>query len=415
MPDDISAAGVSAVALVDSRARPARHNRSRRWSGLWRAIHRRAEEERRWIDAAIALSDDAVIGCSLSGLIRRWNDNAETMLGFSAADATCVTVRVLAAEGHDGEIEAMLRDIGRGNPASRVETVLRHRAGAELPAMLIAAPVRDADERLLGASIVIRDLTVPRRMTAELEAAHRRLAMMEGQLARVSRLSVMESITLNLAHELNQPLGAIANYVRAGQRLLASPDGPDAARLAAALDGALAQSAHAADVVRSMRDFLTHGETDRRIEAVGPLLEHGLSLALPASEAEAVRISLVADPTARFVLVDPVQLHQVLINLIRNAVAAMAGCARRELSIASRRIDEMVEISVADTGPGLPTELRDLVFEPFVTSRPGGTGLGLTICRLIIEAHGGTLACDSPPGGGSVFRFTLPCVEDQMP
>jgi two-component system sensor kinase FixL len=335
------------------------------------------------------------------------------MLGFSATDATGVTVRVLATEGHEGDIDAALRDIGRGCAASRLETMLRHRDGTKLPAMVIAAPVRDAGGRLIGASLVVRDLTAARRVAAELEAARGRLATLEGQLGRLSRLSGMERITLNLAHELNQPLGAIANYVRAGQRLLADPAAAEPARLADALDGALAQAAHAAQIVRSVRDYLANGETERRIEALGPLLEHGLSLALPATVAEPLRISLAPDPAARFVLVDPVQVHQVLINLIRNAVAAMAGCSRRELSIASRRRDGMVEISVADTGPGLPADLRDRAFEPFVTSRPGGTGLGLTICRLIVEAHGGTLTIDGRPEGGSVFRFTVPWVEDQ--
>jgi two-component system sensor kinase FixL len=140
-----------------------------------------------------------------------------------------------------------------------------------------------------------------------------------------------------------------------------------------------------------------------------------VTLALPDIEPQGVRLSMALDAAADLVLVDRVQIQQVLVNLIRNAAQAMRDLPRRELRIASRLADGVVEISVADTGRGVPEEVADRLFEPFVTTRSDGTGLGLTICNAIIEAHGGTLTYAPAPAGGSIFRFTVTAVADTVP
>jgi two-component system sensor kinase FixL len=234
------------------------------------------------------------------------------------------------------------------------------------------------------------------------------LSALREQVSRLTRLTATERIALNLTHEVNQPLAAIVNYVRAAQLLLAGDSPPDIGRLRVALDGAMAQSLHASRIAGGLRDFVTRGDSIKRAEKVEDLVRAAVALALPETEPHGVLVSLALDPAAAVVLADRVQIEQVLVNLISNAVQAMQDSRRRALSIATQRVGETVAISVADSGKGIPDSVRAHLFEPFVTTRQGGTGLGLMVCRAFVEAHGGSLSCQSMPGRGSVFRFTLP-------
>jgi hypothetical protein len=220
-------------------------------------------------------------------------------------------------------------------------------------------------------------------------------------------------VALNLAHELNQPLAAIANYVRAGQRLLASGQPADLDRLGAALDAAMNQALHAGRIVGGLRAFVTRGENERGIESLPGLIQRAIALATPEIDKHAVTVTTALDAAAQHVMVDRVQIEQVLLNLIRNAVQAMQDSPRRDLCIASRGVADRVEITVTDTGGGLPEALRAQIFAPFVTTRRDGMGLGLAICHAIVAAHGGNLSCQ-PAGRGSSFRFTIPRVTDPM-
>ncbi len=351
--------------------------------------------------------NDAIIGCGTSGLVTHWSQGAEAMFGYKAMEAVGCPITMLGRPGQADLLRAVLLDIGRGSPVHRTELVLNRRGGARLVVMISATPVHDRTGNPIGASMVLRDVTQERRLADELADARSRLAIMQNQTVQLSRLAATERIALHVAHELNQPLAAVVNYVLAGQRLLADPTEPHLEQLGLALEGAMAQSLHAGRIVGGIRAFVMRGETDKRVEPVAALVREAVALAMPDTEAHRVRLSLALDPAAALVLVDRVQIEQVLVNLIRNAVEAMRDCPRRDLSIASHWTDGTVEISVADSGKGVPAEVRDRLFEPFVTTRRDGTGLGLTICQAIVEAHGGALSYLSAPDGGSVFRFTV--------
>ncbi len=234
------------------------------------------------------------------------------------------------------------------------------------------------------------------------------------ELLHASRLSAAGQMAGALAHELNQPLTALTNSVNAGRRMMANgaPRKIDTVRdiLAEAADQAL----RAGEIIRRLREFVTRGETERRIESLPTLIREASDLASAGTEAHGVQVRLCFDPRAETVLGNRIQLQQVMVNLMRNAHEAMAQSECRELDVATARLDdELIEIVVADRGPGLPKEIAQHVFEPFRTTKRNGMGLGLSICRSIVEAHGGKLRYQPNCGGGAVFSVTLPVTPDR--
>jgi two-component system sensor kinase FixL len=212
-----------------------------------------------------------------------------------------------------------------------------------------------------------------------------------------------------LAHELNQPLAAISNYMKGSRRLLAGSSDPNADKIEIALDRAAEQAIRAGQIIRRLRDFVLRGESERRIESVGKLVEEAAALGLVGSREQGLQLRFALDPTCERVVADRVQIQQVLVNLMRNAMEAMAESPRRELVVSSApAADGMVEIVVADTGQGLPEAVRANLFQPFFTTKEAGMGVGLSISRTIIESHGGKLTAEANPAGGATFRLTLP-------
>ena len=223
----------------------------------------------------------------------------------------------------------------------------------------------------------------------------------------MSRLTAMGEMASTLAHELNQPLSAITNYLRGSIRLLAS-DKPELAQIGKALDLAAAQAIRAGDVIRRLRNFVSKGDSERRIESLPKLIEEASALALVGVRQQGVQVRFAMNRSMDLVLVDKIQIQQVLLNLIRNAAEAMEESAVRVLSVSTAGADNgMVEVRVDDSGPGISPEIADRLFLPFVTTKPQGMGVGLSICRTIIEAHGGRLWVEPSPSGGASFRFTL--------
>ncbi|CAH0342595.1 ATP-binding protein [Rhizobium sp. CECT 9324] len=242
----------------------------------------------------------------------------------------------------------------------------------------------------------------------ERERSDVRAQELQLELLHASRLSAAGQMAGALAHELNQPLTAFTNSVNAGRRMIANGT-HRVEKVREVLDEASDQALRAGEIIRRLREFVTRGETEMRIEKLPDLIREASEFASAGTVAHGVRVRLSFDPRAEAVLGDRIQLQQVMLNLIRNAHEALAESERRELDVATSRLDdESIEIAVADLGSGLPDDILEHLFEPFHTTKSNGMGLGLSICRTIVEAHGGKLRYQPNRGGGSIFRVTLP-------
>jgi two-component system sensor kinase FixL len=212
-----------------------------------------------------------------------------------------------------------------------------------------------------------------------------------------------------LAHELNQPLTAASNFVNAARRGLATGDPQLIESVRQDMDEAVGQVLRAGRIINRLREFATRGETEKQIESIDTMVREAGALALTGAAALGVEVSFRLDPDASAAFADRIQIQQVLVNLMRNALEAMEGSRRRELAVATALLDEeTVEIAVTDSGPGLAKEVMDRLFEPFASTKRHGMGLGLSICRSIVESHSGWIGASENPGGGLTFRFTLP-------
>lgn len=233
-----------------------------------------------------------------------------------------------------------------------------------------------------------------------------RLRQMQAELIHVSRLSAMGTMASTLAHELNQPLTAIANYVRGSRRLIADLDNREA--LGEALDAADRSAVRAGEIVRRVRDLVTKGDVQRRTVELGPLIQEACGLAMIDARSAGITQRLELAPQTICVVADRIQVQQVLLNLLRNAVDALAGCPVRNIVVSSRCLDEnFVEVTVHDSGSGIAPETAARLFEPFNSSKSDGMGIGLSISRTIVEAHGGQI-WGKGSRGGTTFGFTLP-------
>jgi PAS domain S-box-containing protein len=262
-------------------------------------------------------------------------------------------------------------------------------------------PIFDVEGRLsrfIGANVDVTE----RREAAE------RVRELQFELLHAARLTAMGQMAASFAHELNQPLGAATNFLGAA-RLALEAAGPDApARALARIEKAAKQTVRAGAILRRLRDFIRRGETEKHIVGTRQLVEDAVALALVGVRDPKLRIRFDFDPEEHAIIVDRVQIQQVVFNLVRNALEATETCDPREIVLTTRPAGEAeVEISVADTGPGVPAD-PEALFKPFASSKPKGMGVGLSICRAIVEAHHGRLWAEPRAGGGAVFRFVVP-------
>ncbi len=351
---------------------------------------------------------DAMVVIDEAGLIRDFSHAAERLFGWRSHEVSGRNVSMLMPspyrEAHDGYLERYYRTGERRIVGTGRVVVGERRDGSTFPMELAVGELRLGEQRFFTG--FIRDLT-------ERQQTETRLQELQSELVHVSRLTALGEMASSLAHEINQPLGAIANYLGGAKMLLEREEIPRE-RLAGAVGKAAGEALRAGEVIRRLREFLARGEAERRIEHLPKLIEEASALALVGAKELDVRVRLDLHSTVDLVLADRVQIQQVVLNLMRNAIDAMEEAGRRDLLVKIVPAEDgMALISVADSGPGISPDIADRLFQPFVTTQPAGMGVGLSICRTIVEAHGGRIWVEANPTGGTIFRFTLPRVDKQ--
>jgi two-component system sensor kinase FixL len=362
------------------------------------------------LDALLDAAVDAIVVIDDRGRIVRFNKAAEAMFGYAAAEvAGSELTRLMApadARGHAASVSRYLdtgvkRIIGIGR-----EVVAQRRDGTLFPAALSVGEAQSTNgRRFVG---LMRDLSAQK--AAEEEALRHREQMMHA-----SRLTTMGEMAAAMAHEINQPLSAIATYTAACQRFL-DRSGESTEDMRAALREIGGQAHRAGQIIQRMRNFTRSRESQRRLVELAPLIDEIRPLAELDAKAHQVRLVIEIDAGLPPVNADGVQIQQVVLNLLRNGVDAMADAPPGERDLRLRALkgpDNSVRVEISDRGHGVAEAARPQLFTPFFTTKPTGMGMGLAISRSIVAAHGGKLDCANNPGGGATFFFTLPSALEQ--
>ena len=358
------------------------------------------------LSAILATVPDPMIVIDENGEITSFSSTAQELFGYSEEEVLGENVKMLMPEPHRGMHDDYMqhylqtgekRIIGIGRLVEGMK-----KDGSHFPMDLSVGEARTGDHKAFTG--FIRDLTEKFEAEAQMQE-------LQAELVHTSRLSAVGTLASALAHELSQPLTAIANYMAASRDLVNDFKPETISPLREALDECSKEALRAGKIVRRLRDFVSKGEIESRILSLNNLINDATTLGLVGAREQGVSWSIEIEPDIDNVLADRVQIQQVMVNLMRNAIEAMAGSPSKHLAIRARPLGcEQVEISVADSGPGVPDELIGQLFQPFITTKAQGMGLGLSICRTIIEAHGGHISVESEGGVGTIFRFTLPRV-----
>jgi two-component system sensor kinase FixL len=362
-----------------------------------------ATELRALLDAAV----DAIIIIDSESRILEFNAAAQRLFGYEKREILGRDVKVLMPEPdgsrHSGYVarylrtcEARIIGIGREVEALKAD-------GSRFPVFLsVGEVIGPKGRRFIG---TIRDLSAQKNAEAEAR-------MLQSRLAHVGRFGVMGEMVAGLAHELNQPLSAIVTYAQAARRLI-DKGAPENRELDQICDKIAGQAQRASQVISKLRDFIRKQEVKKEVLNLNEVVSGALSLVEADAHAEGIEVKLEYGADLPLVRGDAIQLQQVLLNLTRNAVDAMKHSLGRKDGIVVRTQalvgdGKRVEVTVADHGPGVPEQLVEGIFHPFVTTKADGLGVGLAISRTIARAHGGDLYYRPNPEGGAVFGLVLP-------
>jgi two-component system sensor kinase FixL len=363
----------------------------------------RASAER--LRAVIDNAHDAIIAIDARGAIETFNRAAQRIFGYTPEEVIGKNVSMLMPQPyrreHDGYINNYLttgipRIIGTGR-----EVEAQRKDGEVFPIDLSVGEMNVSGRR--GFIGVIRDTTAR-------HVAERQVRELTAEMLHISRLSAMGQLSSSIAHELNQPLTAIMNYTEAARQMLSGADrAPVPPRVLEFMEKAGGQAERAGQIIRRLRSFVEKSALERSREDLNKVVEEASTLATIGAKVDGITVTQDFAPDLPPVLIDKVQIQQVVVNLVRNAIEALSTAERRVLAVRTISHDGTVEVVVCDTGPGIAPEIADQLFKPFVTTKTSGMGIGLSISHSIIEAHGGRLWAEPNPDGGTSFRFVLPC------
>jgi PAS domain S-box-containing protein len=400
-----------------SRARPRRDEQGSmvRWYGTSEDIHERKQAHQARLEAeeryqlAARATNDVIWDLNLLSDQIEWGDSASSFFGYAGGGEPTSLAwweERVHPEDREGVTTSLERAL-RGKQTHWSESYrFRHADGHYADIYDRGFIIRDGGGRAVRAVGAMSDVTDRKLADAQLQR-------MQAELIHVSRVSAMGTMASTLAHELNQPLTAVSNYVGGSRRLLQDNQDPVVLKVREALEAAEAGALRAGRIVRGLRELVARGNVSIKSEELPQLVHDAALLAFVDAHLLGISHRIEIDPRATWVDADRIQIQQVLINLIRNSMQALSDQPVREVVIAAAPAGAtMVEISVADTGVGLSREVREALFSPFRSTKAEGMGIGLSISRTIVEAHGGKIWAEDRAGGGTIFRFTVPKAEE---
>ena len=350
---------------------------------------------------------DAMIVIDDRGIIMAFSRAAETLFGYKSEDVVGENIKCLMTDTDQSHHDQYIRNylttgerqiIGIGRI---VEARLAN--GDSIPVELKIGEANIGERKLFTG--FIRDIT-------EKQANVHRIGELQAELSNFSRLSAVGTMASAMAHELNQPLTAVANYLEAARDMLDDPSPDNLAMVQEAMAAAAEQSIRAGQIVRRLRDYVSRGELDLRPFPLKEIIDDAVTIAKVGIDGPLARVVLRLDDPDVKVMADRLQLRQVFANLVRNAIEALAETENPQVWIHGRQAGEEIIVEVRDNGPGLSEDLLHSPFEAFQTTKATGMGLGLSICQTIVEAHGSSIQVASEPGTGACFTFTLRIASD---
>ncbi|WP_300302379.1 nitrogen regulation protein NR(II) [Ferrovibrio sp.] len=364
-----------------------------------------AERFRALIDSA----HDAIIAITPDGRIELFNRAAERIFGYRAVEVVGQNVNILMPQPYRREHDSYLHSYHATGQAKIIgtgrEVQAQHKNGTVFPIDLSIGEMRGngGSRGFIG---VIRDIT--ERHQSEL-----RVRELTAELVHISRLSAMGQLSSSLAHELNQPLTAIMNYAEAARQMIETAGSDVPPQVPDFILKAIGQAERAGQIIRRLRSFVEKGPVERSPEDLNRLVIEASNLATIGAKIDGVQVRFDLDRTLEPVQIDKIQIQQVVVNLVRNAVEALRDVEQRELAIRTSAGEDYQEVEIIDSGPGIDPEIAVRLFKPFVSSKKDGMGIGLSISQSIVESHGGRLWADPNPEGGTIFRFRLPLMSDE--
>ena len=387
------------------------------WSlwALWRDVLRRQAAEtalRTQIAFRMAMEKSVVTGLkvrSLDGRLVYANSAFCDMVGYTEQQLTGqkIPFSFWTLEAYE-RYSTQTSLTAATNPVSGFETVYQHASGRRIPVLVYESALMDENGIQTGWMGSILDIS-ERKRTEQVLRTH------EEKLQRSARLSTMGELASVMAHELNQPLTAISTYA-SGILNMIQTETLEQESLAPALIQMQKQALRAGQIIRSVHDFVVKREPSRSQMQFKKVFKSVLPLIELQAKSYLVNLKINMEEHLPDVLVDPISLEQVILNLTRNALQAMQELTiqKREIQIEIYRNEDQVQMDIIDTGPGIAKEVADRLFSPFFSTKAEGMGMGLNICRTIIEFHGGHLTHRPNPAGGAIFSFTVPVVSGKV-
>jgi len=362
---------------------------------------REAQERFRLLASIVASSDDAIVSKNLDGIITSWNKGAERLFGYTAEEAVGKPVTILIPPDQHAEEDMILERIRRGERIEHYETVRKRKDGSSIVVSLTVSPVKNVGGKIVGASKIARDITERKRAEA------RERALM-AELTSMNRAATAGELSASLAHEIKQPLTGIVTRASAARHWLAA-ENLSIDKVRAALDQIEAAGHRAAEIIRNVSAVFKKDTHERKPVDVNRVIVEVMSLAEIEFRKHQIEVHTNLDNRLPGVTGNRVQLQQVILNVVVNAIEAMQSAQPRRLRIQSGLSKpDVVHVSIADTGIGIDQANADAIFKPLFTTKEHGMGMGLPICRSIIENHGGRIWASPCAPTGTIVQFELP-------